>query len=117
MGYTVKENLTGDIFDELYDNSALTLEGLDLSSLDDYAKYLNRICGLKDNAIFYVIQGYEMNDYYDLSGNNAYPEDLHIVVVKLNDLINPNKIVMKRFDFGGRWFDDVVDNNALKAFR
>ena len=36
-------------------------------------------------------------------------------VIKLSDLINPSAIVFKRFDFGGRWFDDVVDNNARRA--
>lgn len=113
MSYTVNSNVTKKLFDELYDNSALTLEGLNLASLDDYANYLNRVCGLKDGAVFHIIQGYEMND---LSGNDTYPEDLHIVVIKLNDLINPNNIIMKRFDFGGRWFDDVVDNNVLRAF-
>lgn len=113
--YTVNTDITADIFDELYNNSALILEGLDLNSLDDYANYLNSECGLVDNAVFHVINGSEMNDFYMLSGKNAYPDDLHIVAIKLDDLVNPNKIVMKRFGFGGRWFDDVVDNNTRRA--
>lgn len=113
--YSVNDNVTMSICDELYDNSALTLEGLSLDSLDDYANYLDGICGLKDGATFYIIDGIEMNDFYMLSGSNAYPGDLHIVVIKLSDLVNPSAIVMKRFEFGGRWFDDVVDNNARRA--
>ncbi len=113
--YTVNTDVTMSLCDEFYDTSALTLEGLDLDSLDDYANYLDRECGLKDGAVFHVIDGNEMDDFYMLSGKNAYPGDLHIVVIKLSDLINPNKIIMKRFEFGGRWFDDVVDNNARRA--
>jgi len=113
--YIVNDNVNMSICDELYDNSALTLEGLSLDSLDDYANYLDKICGLKDDAVFYIIDGNEMNNFYMLSGNVAYPGDLHIVVIKLDDLVNPSAIVMKRFSFGGRWFDDVVDNNARCA--
>lgn len=112
--YTVNTEITESLCEELYNDSALTLEGLDLDSLDDYAKYLDEECGLKENAVFHVIDGYTMNSLYDLSSNNAYPDDLHIVVIKLSDLVKPNKIIMKRFNFGGRWFDDVVDNNARR---
>lgn len=113
--YTVNTDITISLCDEFYNGSALTLEGLDLDSLDDYANYLDRECGLKDGAVFHVIDGNEMDDFYTLSGKNSYPGDLHIVVIKLSDLINPSAIVFKRFDFGGRWFDDVVDNNASRA--
>lgn len=113
--YTVNTDITMSLCDEFYDGSALTLEGLDLDSLDDYANYLDRECGLKDGAVFHIIDGNEMDDFYMLSGKNAYPGDLHIVVIKLSDLVNPNAIIMKRFSFGGRWFDDVVDNNARRA--
>lgn len=113
--YSVNTDITMSLCDEFYDGSALTLEGLDLDSLDDYANYLDRECGLKDGAVFHVIDGNEMDDFYMLSGKNAYPGDLHIVVIKLSDLVNPNAIIMKRFGFGGRWFDDVVDNNARRV--
>jgi len=110
--YTVNTNITMNLCDEFYGEPALTLEGLDLNSLDDYANYLDNECVLKDNAVFHVIHGSEMNDFYTLSGKNAYPDDLNIVVIKLSNLVNPNKLITKRFEFGGRWFDDVVDNNA-----
>ena len=99
--YTVNTEITKSLCEEFYDDSALTLEGLDLDSLDDYAKYLDEECGLEENAIFHVIDGGTMNHLYDLSYNNAYPDDLHIVVIKLSDLVNPNAIIMKRFGFGG----------------
>lgn len=115
--YTVNTDITMSLCDEFYDDSALTIEGLGLDSLDDYANYLDDICGLEDGAVFHVIDGNEMNDFYMLSGKNAYPGDLHIVVIKLSDLVNPDKIILKRFEFGGRWFDDVVDNNARREHK
>lgn len=113
--YTVNTDVTMSLCNEFYDGSALTLEGLNLESLGEYADYLDCECGLKDGAVFHVISGDKMNYYYALSGTNAYSNDLHIVVIKLSDLVNPDKIIMKRFEFGGRWFDDVVDNNARRA--
>lgn len=115
--YTVNTNITMNLYDEFYGEPALTLEGLYLNSLDDYANYLDNICGLENGAVFHVIHGNEMNDFYTLSGKNAYPDDLNIVVIKLSNLVDPNKIILKRFEFGGRWFDDVVDNNASRKHK
>lgn len=112
MNYTTNTDINVALLDSLYKDSSLTLEGLDLSSLDAYANYLNDVCGLKDNAVFHIISGEVMNDVYDLYGDNAYPDDLHIVCIKLECLKKPMAIVTKRFEFGGRWFDDVVDNNV-----
>ena len=50
----------------------------------------------------------------NLKGSNAYKDELTIVSVKLSDLSNVNAIVIPRFEIGGRWFDDIVDNNARR---
>jgi hypothetical protein len=104
-----------DLLDSFYKESALTIEGLDPNSIKSYADYLDENCGLNDNAVFYVISGAYMNSVYNLFGSNAYPDDLNIVVIRLNNLKNYSAIIMKRFEFGGRWFDDIVDNNARRA--
>lgn len=102
---------------KFYESSALTLEGLDLDSIGDYAEYLDSICGLKEDAKFYIVLGSTMNSVLNYRNSNynkgfVYPEDLHIVVIMLDDLKDYQKIILKRFEFGGRWFDDVVDNNG-----
>ena len=112
MNYKTNTLVDADLLDSFYKDSSLTLEGLALDSLNDYADYLDKVCGLKDSTVFHIVSGKYMNDVYDLYGDNAYPDDLHIVVVKMECLKNPMSIVTKRFEFGGRWFDDVVDNNA-----
>ena len=56
-----------------------------------------------------------MNREYNLTGTNAYPEkDCTLVCIKLTDLVKPLALTMPRFQVGGRWFDDVVDNNARR---
>lgn len=112
MNFTIINTIDDSLLDSFYNDSSLTLEGLDPNSIKDYAEYLDKVCGLKDGAIFFVISGAYMNAYYNLYGDNAYPDNLNIVVIRLNNLNNPSAIVTKRFEFGGRWFDDVVDNNA-----
>ena len=112
MTYSVNTLVDMDLLNSFYKDSALTIEGLDPNSIKSYAEYLDEVCGLNDNAVFHVINGDYMNSVYGLFGSNAYPNDLNIVVIRLSDLKNCNAIIMKRFEFGGRWFDDVVDNNA-----
>ena len=53
-----------------------------------------------------------MNNAYGLTGTNAYKDELTILSIKLEDIENVGAITLPRFDIGGRWFDDIVDNNA-----
>jgi len=95
---------------ELYNDSALTLEGLDENSIPDFVEWIKKFTPLKTEDV-YIIKGGIMNMAYNLTGTNAYANDLTIVCVKLSDMEDAMKIVLPRFEIGGRWFDDVVDNN------
>lgn len=105
------------MFRELYDDSALTWEGLvtDDENMEAAAEWLEEI-GAKPvfPLTFYVTFGAMMNDICDLKGDNAYPDQLRIVSVKLEDLGDPRVVVTARFDVGARWFDDIVDNNVRR---
>lgn len=94
---------------ELYNGSALTLEGLsvDEKSLRQYEEWLKTEGGgLKDNdrIEFFVVSGRLMNDEY----GTDYPNDLNLVCVGLDGLSNLGRIACKRFTIGARWFDDIV---------
>lgn len=104
-----------EVLDELYKESALTIEGLDLNTLTDFKDWIVDTTK-KDmiNERFYIIKGRVMNEVYILTGNNAYPDDLNIVSVKLSDISDWQKLVIPRFQIHGRWFDDIVDNNAMR---
>lgn len=102
------------MLDQFYKDWSLTIEGLSTEHLDSYEKVLKDLAGLKDGFAFYKVTGKAMNEKYGLTGDNAYKDDLTIVVVLLEDLVEPMKIVIPRFDWGGRWFTDIVDNNARR---
>lgn len=114
----IKRCNSSDI-DELYNGSALTFEGTTVD--DDNLKWLINWFESYDckmiNEDFYVITGKQMNEKYHLTGDNAYKNELTILCIKLDDLSNVKNIIMPRFEIGGRWFDDVVDNNISREQR
>lgn len=102
--------------DELYKESALTLEGLSpedesLKALEDWVKQHTQF--KKEDV--YIIDGAVMNREYGLTGTNAYPDTgCTLVAIKLCDLEKPRTLTIPRFQIGGRWFDDIVDNNRRR---
>ena len=110
INVTTKEQL-----DALYNQSALTWEGMctdeeNLSAIKNWLEEHGAILEDKEPVI-HIISGELMNDVYGLSGTNAYSEDLSIISV--TD-INQAKVTIPRFEVGGRWFDDIVDNNTMR---
>ena len=106
---------TKEQLDALYKQSALTWEGLttDEENLNAVKEWLAEHGAILEGTepTFHIITGELMNDAYGLMGSNAYPEDLSIVAV--TD-IQQTKVMIARFEVGGRWFDDIVDNNARR---
>ena len=41
-------------------------------------------------------------------------KDCTLACVKLADMENPNRVAIPRFQIGGRWFYDIVENNARR---
>ena len=101
--------------DELYNGSALTLEGFDTSekNLGQLLDWIKGYTPMKNEAV-YITSGSLMNMAYGLTGDNAYPEDLNLVSVRLEDIENVDAITIPRFQIGGRWFDDIVANNRRR---
>ena len=102
--------------DELYKDWSLTIEGLapDEENLKELLDWVKELTPLKREDV-YTIEGSVMNRMYGLTGTNAYPEtDCTLVCVKLADMEHSDRVTMPRFDIGGRWFTDIVDNNTWK---
>lgn len=95
------EVTTKEQFDFLYDNWAMTWEGL---VEEDFAKAMKEAgdIGVKG----YKITGEQMNKMYNLRGRNAYQKDLNIFA------IYPFKGLA--IMYGARWFTDIVDNNKRR---
>lgn len=110
---TEKEQL-----DMLYNDSACTLEGLAETSIRDMLEVMHDRGFIKDdnlNVDVYSIKGCVMNDMYGLTGDNAYQDDLTIICVPLKFMKNISEFaVTMRFEYGYRWFDDIVDNNTRR---
>lgn len=110
---TLKELTTREELNNLYDNCSLTFEGCttDKENLDFLYNWLKNNNALKsENLHLYLIKGKTMNKIYELKESNKYSNDINIISIENEDL-DILKIVIKRFELGGRWFDDIVDNN------
>lgn len=60
-----------------------------------------------------AFNGKEMNEEYGLTGDNAYQDDLNFLAFPLDGL-NVGKLSIFKMCMGDRWFDDIVDNNAMR---
>lgn len=113
MGYKLINTTTDDLW-ELYNESAWTWEGMstddeNIGLIIDF--FNNQGCPLKENE-FYVTTGKQLNSFNkELTGDNAYPDDLQIVSIFLDNITNVEKLFMVKFQVGARWFDDICENN------
>ena len=102
--------------DALYEDWSLTIEGFapDEKNLKELLDWVKELTPLKREDV-YTIEGSVMNRMYGLTGTNAYPEtDCTLVCVKLADMENHKAVIYPRFQIGGRWFYDIVENNARR---
>lgn len=96
--------------------SAATIEGLELNSIPKYVELIEKLGGKfktkpGEKLNVYVTSGAQMNKSFRLKGSNAYPDDTHIVSIKLEDFEYQMDFCLKRLQFGIRWMDDIIDNN------
>ncbi len=111
-----KVNVTTQLqLDDLCNDSAFTIEGFkaDDENLTKLLDWIKARTSLKRECVF-ITKGEVMNRVYHLTRTNRYPNDLNIVSVKLSDMQDCDKLIIDRFAIGGRWFDDIVDNNLRR---
>lgn len=95
--------------DYLYDYAALTVVGISEKSFKDFMDILKENTTVYRERMF-IISGKFMNEEYGLTGRNAYKDNLNIASVSLEDF-DEGPMVLKRFNYGWKWFNDIVDNN------
>lgn len=110
-----KNVTTKELCEELREHSALTFEGIIANdnsgnAIEKFIEKHTRL--LKKQA--YIIMGKDMNEWYGLTGDNAYKPDITIICVDLRDIEDVDKIVIPSKMKGGRWLDDVIDNNLRR---
>lgn len=97
--------------DEFYEDWSLTFCGVIEDEIPLYLNFLKDFTELNDEDC-YIFKGKLMNEHYNLTGTNRYPDDVTFLVLKLSSIKDVGKIAVPRFQIGGRWFTDIVDNNA-----
>ena len=105
---------TKEQLDELYKDWSLTFEGVITSEAEKYRDYFIGWTQIDKTKPCYHISGRTMNQVYHLIGRNKYPDDLNIISFKLDTFKDVSKIAIVRFEIGGRWFKDIVDNNERR---
>ncbi len=103
-----------NLFDKLYKNEALTAEGFFVKNeemCDKVAEWFRKNNKCTSNTLdIYDIPSKVMNDFYHLTENNRYPDDIHICCI---DWIKAG-VKGDIYKSNWRWFSDVVDNNAKR---
>lgn len=113
--YKLKEATTKSELLSLTDNSAFTIEGAG-GDLHEWCVGLNKLLA-KENIgqvkTFYTFTGKLMNDTYNLTRYNAYPDNFTFLCFMLDGL-DIGKLAIFKMTFGARWLDDIVDNNNAR---
>ena len=107
---------TDEDLNKLYDGSALTFEGLasDEDSLKAMIDFFKENTKITIPAKVYHLTGAKMNSMYGLTGSNAYPDDLNIISLPLDNWKEMGNLPIIKLRIGARWFDDIVDNNRRR---
>lgn len=100
----IKQITTLEELEALANKSAPTWEGINLEGLEDTLKEID-----PEVEVVYV-EGKDYNDAYGLTGDNAYPDDLHIIFLNKWSI----NMMSWKFNYGCRWADDVRDNNVAR---
>ena len=100
------------LLDKAYNGSYYTITGAggDLEEWKNgYQELLNKE-GIGTIKEWITFTGSDMNTKYNLTGDNAYPNDLTFLAFPLDGL-DIGKLAIFKIRMQDRWFDDIVDNN------
>lgn len=112
MKFNTKQ-VNNEILQKLYDGSACTQLGYMPEELHLYIKEMQEEGFLKDEEItVYTYSGKDLNNCFELEGNNRLSDTLNIFSIDLDQIENLGKFATSlRFVRGYRWLDDIIDNS------
>lgn len=101
--------------DELYINWWYTITGAGGNSEEWFKGYNNLLKkeGIGQIKSMLRFTGKDMNERYNLLGDNRYPDDLTFLAFD-TDSLNISKLAMFKIQMNDRWFTDIVDNNSRR---
>lgn len=110
----IKE-ITKEMFPKLYNEAWYTIEGAG-GNLDDWEKGYQDLLdqeGIGKVRKWVTYTGKDMNEWAQLTEDNAYPDNFTFISFSLDGL-DLNKLAIFKLKMKDRWFNDIVDNNARR---
>lgn len=104
-----------ELFEKAYEGSYYTITGCG-GNLEDWKSGYQKMLteqGIGKISKWFWFTGKSMNDVYNLTGNNRYPDDSNFLMFPLDGL-DIAKLAMFKLQMRDRWFDDIVDNDARR---
>lgn len=116
--YAIKSVRTEEDLQELYKDNSFTFVDFSIGSdsLSEVVAFMKEAGVLKDEiktVTFDVVSGAFMNRAYSLVGDTKYKDHINIVAIKLGHFKDIHKLALIKLQIGARWFNDIVDNNAV----
>lgn len=109
---------TNEQLQDLYEDNALTIEGL-LPTEKNYIAFYDWILqysAVKDNRLyFYNVSGSSINKFCGLKEGCSYPGNYNVMCVLQRNLEIPLAFCVPKVQIGARWFRDVIDNVKRKC--
>lgn len=104
-------NIENKTLKKAYEGSYYTITGAggDLQEWKDGYNNLLKENGIGEISEWVEFSGKDMNEEFDLTGDNRYPDDLHFLAFSLEGL-DVGKLALFKLQMGDRWFDDIVGN-------
>lgn len=100
--------------DRLYEEWALTIEGMPFWHLPFYMDFLESRTKIYRKRV-HIITGETMNKAYGLTGWNAYLDDACLVSISKEDVDQDGiAITLDRNLVWAKFFNDIVDNNLIQ---
>lgn len=102
---------TPEQFELAYNGAFYTITGVE--GKEEYVEGYNNLIhdeGLQP-VTWYEFTGKDMNEQYQLRGDNVYQPDLQFLAFDYDKADAP-KLAIVKLRMQDRWFNDIVDNNA-----
>lgn len=103
------------LLQKAYEGSYYTITGAG-GDLDEWKKGYQELLDKEEIGTikeWITFKGKDMNEIYNLTGRNAYEDDLTFLTFPLDGL-NTGKLAIFKLKMQDRWFDDIVDNNRRR---
>ena len=111
MKNTIPVGVDNKGLSKLYRKSAYTIVGCG-GNLEEWTEGYNKMLeekGIGTVKHFYRFTGRQVNNYFNLKGENRFDDKLTFLAF-YNDGLNIGKLAMFKLAMGDRWFDDLIDN-------